>query len=155
MAYKINRTGDNVKALLDAVENKTIYPDASWNEHGLMSKADKIKLDNLVIHYNTTEYWNNARGFIPAPGAIVIYSDYQTKEVEGETVYIPGIKIGSGNGYVQDLAFIGDEDKDILLAHIADEVRHTSAAEKARWNNKLNVNDSAEVVEESLILNRQ
>ena len=129
MAYKINRTGDNVKALLDAVENKTIYPDASWHEHGLMSIADKIKLDNLVIHYNTT--------------------------VEGETVYIPGIKIGSGNGYVQDLAFIGDEDKDILLAHIADDVRHTSAVEKARWNNKLNVNDSAEVVEESLILNRQ
>lgn len=154
MAYKINRTGDNVKALLDAVENKTIYPDATWSEHGLMSAADKVRLDNLVIHYNTTEYWNNARGFIPAPGAIVIYADYQTREVDGVEVDVPGIKIGSGNGYVQDLAFIGEAERDTLLAHIADDVRHTSAEEKARWNAKLNVNDSSEVVEETLILNR-
>ena len=158
MAYKINRTGDNVSALLDAVENKTIYPEASWVQHGLMSVADKIKLDNipsdLRIYYNTTSHWNNATGFIPEPGAIIIYSDYETKVVDGETVYIPGIKIGSGNGYVQDLAFVGTKERDTLLSHIADTDIHTSALEKSFWNNKLNVNDYAEVVDETLILTR-
>ena len=158
MAYKINRTGDNVSALLDAVENKTIYPEASWTQHGLMSVVDKIKLDNLPndinIYYGTTSHWNDAEGFIPEPGAIVIYSDYASKEVDGETVYIPGIKIGSGNGYVQDLAFIGDEERDALLSHIADTDSHASAVEKAKWSNKLNVNDYAEVVDEALIFTR-
>ena len=154
MAYKINRTGDNVRDLLDSVANKTIYPAASWTERGLMSIADKIKLDNIGIHYNTTEYWNNQRGFIPKAGALVIYSDYKTEVVDGQTVNIPGIKIGSGNAYVQDLAFAGDADTTEILEHIADNVRHTSAVEKSFWSNKLNVTDSEEVVGETLIFNR-
>ena len=35
-----------MQEILDAVENKTIYPDATEQEHGLMSTSDKTKLDN-------------------------------------------------------------------------------------------------------------
>lgn len=48
MAYKINRTGANVSELLDQVENKTIYPAASQSNDGLMSKKDKVKLDEMA-----------------------------------------------------------------------------------------------------------
>ena len=47
MAYKIDRTGENVEDLLDSVDDKTIYPDASITERGLMTKEDKIKLKSL------------------------------------------------------------------------------------------------------------
>ena len=47
--YLIHRTGPNVEELLDQVANKTIYPDVTYEEHGLMSAADKIKLDTELI----------------------------------------------------------------------------------------------------------
>ena len=47
MAYKIRQTGAELQAALDAVQNKTIYADATESEHGLMSAADKTKLDNI------------------------------------------------------------------------------------------------------------
>ena len=35
--------------LLDEVENKTVYPDATQQEHGLMSTSDKTKLDTIMV----------------------------------------------------------------------------------------------------------
>lgn len=49
MAYKLKQTGAKVQQLLDAVENKTVYPDATQQEHGLMSTSDKTKLDNIMV----------------------------------------------------------------------------------------------------------
>lgn len=121
----------------------------------------------IQIKHDTTENWNNARGFIPLPGEIIVYDDYEVKtyEVEeyGETVtktaYIPNIKVGTGNAYVQDLAFIDDSTKDILLEHVRDHDIHTTLQEKLFWNNKINVDDAQEQItgeleEETLILNR-
>lgn len=117
--------------------------------------------------HDTTEHWNNAVGFIPLPGEIIIYDDYQTKtwtemeygELVTKTVNIPGIKIGTGNAYVQDLAFIDEDLRDKLLAHINNAEIHTTLAEKLFWNNKLNTDDSydithGELQDETLILNR-
>lgn len=115
---------------------------------------DRVVAGGAVAKSKTTAEWNATSGFIPEAGELIIYSDYQMVEEDGETRYIPGIKIGSGNAYVQDLAFMGERDSEILIAHIHDAIMHTTAAEKAFWNNKLNVNDSSEVVEETLILNR-
>lgn len=115
---------------------------------------DRVVAGGAVAKSKTTAEWNATSGFIPEAGELIIYSDYQTVTEGGETRYIPGIKIGSGNAYVQDLAFMGERDSEILIAHIHDAIMHTTAAEKAFWNNKLNVNDSSEVVEETLILNR-
>lgn len=116
--------------------------------------AIKEKLETLSILYGDTAYWRLHSRYIPKPGEIVIYSDKSSKEVDGETVYIPGIKVGSGNAYVSDLAFVGDEVADSLLSHIGDNVKHVTAEERSFWNNKLNVDDNFEVVDGVLIFNR-
>ena len=151
--YKIQRTGDNVSELLDKIDN--LGP-ATSTLAGLLTAVDKQKLDALGIQYHTTAYWDSQIGYIPKAGEIIIYSDYKTATIDGHTVYIPGMKIGSGNGYVQDLMFVGggSEDESLLLEHIADTVAHCTQAEKDYWNNKLNVTDAQEVVGEALIFNR-
>lgn len=129
-AYKIHRTGANVEELLNRVDNRTLF------------------------HYNTTAYWDAATGYIPKAGEIIIYSDYKTIEVNGQTVNVAGVKIGSGNGYVQDLAFLNENDSQALLTHLSDTSVHIQAGERSYWNNKLNVTDSEEVVNDTLIFNR-
>lgn len=117
--------------------------------------------------HDTTANWNNAVGFIPMAGEIIIYDDWKVKtwtvEEYGETVtktaYIPGIKIGTGNGYVQDLAFVNDDLRELLMGHINNQNLHTTLEEKLFWNNKLNVDDSHDIMydeleDETLILNR-
>lgn len=153
--YQIQRTGDNVSELLDKIENLDL---ATSEVAGLMSALDKQKLDNTTVRFNTTQYWNSQIGYIPKAGEIIIYADYKTAIVDGKMVNIPAIKIGSGNAYIQDLVFVGgnggDIDQDMLLAHIADAIVHVTQADREFWNNKLNVTDYHEVVNEALIFNR-
>ena len=117
--------------------------------------------------HDTTANWNNAVGFIPMPGEIIIYDDYQVKtwqeQEDGQTVTktrnIPGIKIGTGNAYVQDLGFVDEDLRDTLMAHINNTNIHTTLAEKLFWNNKVNVDDAYEQLhdeleDETLIINR-
>jgi hypothetical protein len=106
------------------------------------------------IEQGTTEYWNNRTGYVPPAGTIIVYNDYKSKEVDGETIYTPGIKIGSGNGYVQDLAFVDGDVSDALVSHINDTLVHIQSGEREFWNRKLNVDDNMEVVDETLIFNR-
>lgn len=121
----------------------------------------------IKLKHDTTENWNNAKGFIPMAGEVIIYDDYEIKtytvEEYGEqvtkTVKIPNIKIGTGNAYVQDLAFADESTKNLLLDHIRNEEVHTTLQEKLFWNNKINVDDAQEQItgelnEETLILNR-
>lgn len=116
---------------------------------------------------DTTENWNNARGFIPLAGEVIVYTDYEVKtytvqeygETVTKTVEIPNIKIGTGNAYVQDLGFVDEKTRDILMAHIQDHDIHVTLQEKVFWNNKINVDDaeeqvSGELEDETLILNR-
>ena len=112
----------------------------------------------IKLKRDTTANWNAARGFRPLAGEVIIYTDYQSYSTEeyGETVtkYIPGIKIGDGSTYVQDLPFVDKDLRDKLMAHINNMDIHVTLAEKAFWNNKLNVNDLAEVEDDWLIFNR-
>ena len=107
---------------------------------------------------DSTSNWNAAIGFIPLSGEIIVYNDYKTinKEIDGEEVQvqIPGIKIGDGRAYVQDLPFIDEELRDKIMMHINNPDMHVTLQEKLFWNNKLNVNDSAELVDGALVLNR-
>lgn len=134
--------------------------------HWLFNMVDKLNT-RIQLKRDTTENWNNAKGFIPLPGEIIIYTDYETKtytvEEYGETVTktvdIPNIKIGTGNAYVQDLAFIDEKTKDMLLNHINNQEAHVTLADKLFWNNKLNVDDEydisyQELYDETLVLNR-
>lgn len=102
--------------------------------------------------YNTTAYWNNQIGFIPQAGEIIIYSDYHSEVVGNTTVYYPGIKIGSGNAYVQDLVFLNEDETNRLTQHLQDNVRHITAAERTLWNNKLNVETT--ITNETLVFTR-
>lgn len=121
----------------------------------------------IQLKRDTTENWNNARGFIPLPGEVIIYEDYETKtytvEEYGETVtktiQIPNIKIGTGNAYVQDLTFVDEKTREILMNHINDNDIHVTLQEKLFWNNKVNIDDAyaqihQELEDETLIFNR-
>lgn len=121
----------------------------------------------IQLKRDTTANWDAAIGFIPLRGEIIIYEDYDTKtftiEEDGEpitrTITIPNIKIGTGNAYVQDLAFVNEKTRDLLMSHIQNEEIHTTAGEKIFWSNKINVDDAYEQIageleNETLILNR-
>ena len=103
---------------------------------------------------DTTANWNAAVGFIPLDGEIIVYTDYKTITRNGQTINVPGAKIGSGNGYVQDLAFMGEAEAEALLAHIGDTDIHITSSERTKWNNKLSITDAQEVVGEALIIGR-
>jgi len=108
----------------------------------------------ILARRDTTANWNAAIGFIPMQGEIIIYSDYDTMVIDGVAVNVPGIKIGSGNAYVQDLAFVGELERDVILDHIENNGIHVTAAEKTKWDGKLNIDDAHEVVNEALVFNR-
>lgn len=121
----------------------------------------------IQLKRDTTENWNNARDFIPLAGEVIVYTDYETKtytvqeygETVTKTVNIPNIKIGTGNAYVQDLAFVDEATRELLLNHINNNDIHTTLAEKLFWNNKVNIDDVVDQMEqelddETLIFNR-
>ena len=121
----------------------------------------------IQIKHDTTENWNNAVGFIPLPGEIIVYDDYEVKtytveeygEMITKTALIPNIKIGTGNAYVQDLAFVDEKTKAILMEHINNQDIHVTIQEKLFWNNKVNIDDAyaqihQELEDETLIFNR-
>ena len=125
----------------------------TYNTPEVQAILDSVA-DKATIEQGTTEYWNGRAGYIPPAGTIIVYNDHQSKQVDGQTVYIPGIKIGSGNGYVQDLAFVDDDVADSLVSHINNTSVHIQSGEREFWNRKLNVDDNMEVVNEALIFNR-
>ena len=121
----------------------------------------------IQLKRDTIAHWNQAIGFIPLPGEVIIYEDYETKtyiiEENGETttktINIPNIKIGTGNAYVQDLAFVDEKTRDMLMEHVINQDIHVTLGEKVFWNNKINVDDAEEIItgeleDETLILNR-
>ncbi len=133
--------------------------DASNNRINFYSKTDSstpltyVDLPD-VIKVGTTAYWNNLRDYVPQSGEIIVYTDYATKEENGQTINIPGIKIGGGNAYVQDLGFVAEDIAIALQDHINDTTSHITSNERSLWNSKLNVDDDSEVVNETLIFNR-
>lgn len=144
---------DNTVVIVQDGQNKRISLETLSNALYIWLAIDDIK-DGLSVHYNTTEYWNNAIGYIPGEGAMIVYSDYQTVTAGGQEINIPGIKIGSGNAYVQDLAFVGSYEAAQLLSHISNTDIHVSSEQKAAWDRKLNIDDDNEVVDETLIFIR-
>lgn len=45
--YYLEQTGQEVQDILNEVEDKTVYDDATHTSRGLMSAADKKKLDEM------------------------------------------------------------------------------------------------------------
>lgn len=99
---------------------------------------DKLNREGATVLSGTTDYWNSRTGFVPDANTIIIYTDKAI--IDGENV--PGIKIGSGNGYVQDLAFVGDDTADTLLDHINNNNIHITALERTSWTHKIDIDET-------------
>ena len=128
--------------------------DANQN---LTDKQKKQVKDNIGIAdsgeilINTTDYWDSKLGYTPPAGTIIIYTD--KSQIDGKPV--PGIKIGSGNAYIQDLAFVSEEIENILLNHVDNSNVHVSLENKSKWNNKVNIDDRITDVDgETIIFTR-
>ena len=88
----------------------------------------------IQLKHDTTANWNRASGFVPKRGEVIIYDDYETKtyviQEYGQTVektkVIPNIKIGTGNAYVQDLPFVDENTREMLLDHIHNQEIHVT-----------------------------
>lgn len=111
-----------------------------------------IQYDTRIkLKSDTTAHWLANPRFIPLAGEVLVYTDYET-DANGD--YIPAMKIGDGQTYGVDLPFVSDDIRNDILNHTRDENVHITAQERLFWNNKLNVNDSQEVVNGVLIFNR-
>jgi hypothetical protein len=85
------------------------------------------------IRRNTKAEWDKQLSLISDADTIYVYTDYQTiTDDQGNTKYIPGIKIGDGLAYVVDLPFIDEK----ILQHLNNHNIHVTAEEKTFWNNK-------------------
>lgn len=94
--------------------------------------ADELGLA-YKIKYDTVEGWANNTSYIPSEGELIVYTNYSTKD----GVNIPAIKVGDGLAYAVDLPFVGDETRDLYLAHINDTAAHITQDEREFWNNKV------------------
>lgn len=110
----------------------------------------------ILVRKDTTERWNANRSFIPLRGEVIVYTDHgQMEDGQGNTINVPGVKVGDGNAYLIDLPFVGDDTQHQILQELRDHTGntaiHVTQQDRQFWNNKLNcqVNDGV------LILNRQ
>ena len=106
-------------------------------------------INGQSIEVATTSEWAARTNYIPNKGDILIYSD---KATLSDTTTVAGIKIGDGLAYGIDLPFIGDDIAESLMGHINNTTVHITAAERTKWNGKLNCND--EITNETLVLTR-
>lgn len=131
---------------------QTLFNTGSVTSNGITVNYNDNDLyvtsDDIQIKADTTTNWNERTTFIPNKGDIIIYLDKRI--ING--VNIPGIKIGDGLAYGIDLPFVGDDIAADLLSHINNTTVHITAAERTKWNNKINCEDEA--TNETLVLFR-
>ena len=114
------------------------------NGHPLIGDQTGFEIGLQDVLFGITEHWNNQRDYIANKGQIVIYMDHGTVEDdEGNVKEVPGIKIGDGNAYLIDLPFVGDDVADVILTrlnnHLANQDIHVSAADRLKWDKKVDV----------------
>ena len=102
-----------------------------------LSDFAEIVKAKASIRLGTKEYWNNNPLIVPEKGELIVYTDYSSKIVDGQTVYIPRMKIGDGSVVVVDLPYVGDDIELMIQAHILDNDLHLRHGERQFWNNKV------------------
>lgn len=101
--------------------------------HTEMTQVVEVATGGQILS-NTTEGWNNQRDLVSTARTIYIYLDHQTETDEtGNTIYIPGFKVGDGMAYLIDLPYTDD----LMVKHMADQSIHVTPEEKTFWNNKV------------------
>ena len=69
--------------------------------------ANKTLKTRILLKTDTTSNWEKAaNSFIPKEGEVCIYSDRLQLE---DGTYVPGIKVGDGSSYINELEFMGEE----------------------------------------------
>ena len=107
------------------------------------------------VYYDTTAAWDAQPTLITEEAAIYIYSDHQIYEDEAENqIPIAGLKIGDGSSYLVDMPFVTDNMSAALINHLADNVAHVTAEERAFWNHKVSAYMDHEV-SELLVLSKK
>lgn len=151
IAYKLEETGPELQSVIDKVQQLVADggPGAT-----LFTEEDREKLNRLGFEYGTTEHWDEMLGFIPAAGVVVIYSDYHKFDKDGQSVLVPGLKVGNGEDYLIDLPFVSEDTETLILEHVADTLSHVSEEDRTRWDNKVNIDESEVDSDEHLIINR-
>lgn len=95
---------ENVAYTSDRVSS--ISSGSSSNFSGQTSAIQTIVSNEAHIYYATTSQWGSSPLVATTRGALYIYSDYRTAIIDGNAVNVPGIKVGDGTTYVNDLPFI-------------------------------------------------
>ena len=113
-AYELKYTAEEIDGILESVDEKTIYGDATQSEHGLMSTTDKSKLDSLPTSQqigaslsgkvdkvdgkglSTNDYDNTAKAKVDAIPADPKYTD--TTYEAGDGISIEGNVISATGG---------------------------------------------------------
>ena len=118
------------------------YDGEAWQMNGWLNDS---------VRYNSTAGWQSDIHFVPENGEIIVYTDKATYDNNGETITVPGIKIGDGIAYGIDLPFLGEIETNQILqrlnTHVNNTDIHITAAERVLWNNKLNCSLSGETLE--------
>ena len=104
----------------------------------------------IKLKRDTTAHWNSARGFVPLEGELILYMDGRKELRDGVEVNVPTIKIGDGLAYVQDLPFVDEDTRTELLDHINNLLIHVSSTDRHFWNDKVNIDDVYEQLNEEL-----
>lgn len=69
---------------------------------------------------------------------IYVYVDkYSYVNDQGETVYVPGLKVGDGNAYLIDKPFVNEDLRHAIENHINNQEIHITNQERTKWNSKL------------------
>lgn len=82
------------------------------------------------ILYDTKANWDAQSSLVSEVGTVYIYSDYYQDSGGND---IPGVKVGDGNALLVHLPVMGK----LYDEHMADTVKHITAAERTAWNNKV------------------
>ena len=132
---------------------------ATNTQVALKQLNDKINIAQSSILFNTKEGWNAQPDLRTQENIIYVYTNAFTYNDGSKDIVIAGIKIGDGNAYLKDKAFVTDKlaydiglINDNFTTHLNDNVRHITSEERSNWNHKANYED--EVVNETLVLNR-
>lgn len=125
-------TDVNTKIIVDNPQEGEVL---TYNAAANRWENKKLEFSNIMS--GTTEYWNDKPQLIPKKDTIIIYTDYQSKEEEGNIINIPGIKIADGLAFLIDQPFIDEDIRKVVSSHINNSDIHITPQEREFWNNKV------------------
>ena len=125
-------TDVNTKIIVDNPQEGEVL---TYNAAANRWENKRLEFSNIMS--GTTEYWNDKPQLIPKKDTIIIYTDYQSKEEEGNIINIPGIKIADGSAFLIDQPFVDEDIRKVVSSHINNSDIHITPQEREFWNNKV------------------